>query len=199
MMATYDDDDRERYRRGKRGNDDDDDRERYRQQGYGREGYFGGERDYGRAGYGREGYGPYGREGYGREGYGPYGREGYGREGYGPYGREGTYSSERAGAESRLMPGPHTGRGPRGYQRSDQRIFEEVCDRLTQDGQLDASEIEVLVANREVTLQGTVNSRQDKRRAEDMVESVAGVEEVHNQLRVRKQGLGERISEALGT
>ncbi len=168
-MAPHDDDDRERYRRGKR-DDDDDDRERSRPHGYGREGY--------------------GREGYFR------GERDYGREGYG---REGPYSSEWAGPERWLRPGPHTGRGPRGYQRSDQRIFEEVCDRLTQDGQLDASEIEVLVANREVTLQGTVNSRQDKRRAEDVVESVSGVEEVHNQLRVRKQGLGERIADALGS
>ncbi len=168
-MAPHDDDDRARSRRGRR-DDDDDDRERSRPHGYGRESYFSGERDYGREGYGREGYG-----------------------------REGPYSSERAGAERWMRPGPHTGRGPRGYQRSDQRIFEEVCDRLTQDGQLDASEIEVLVANREVTLQGTVNSRQDKRRAEDVVESVAGVEEVHNQLRVRKQGLGERIADALGS
>jgi osmotically-inducible protein OsmY len=81
--------------------------------------------------------------------------------------------------------GGHRGRGPRGYQRSDQRILEDVNDRLTEDPDVDASEIEVRVENREVTLSGTVNSRFEKRHAEDVAESVSGVAHVQNNLRVQ--------------
>lgn len=80
--------------------------------------------------------------------------------------------------------GPYAGRGPKGYQRSDERIREEVADRLTDDDRIDAGGIEVAVTNGEVTLTGTVESRRMKRHAEDLAESVRGVRDVHNQLRV---------------
>jgi osmotically-inducible protein OsmY len=83
--------------------------------------------------------------------------------------------------------GPFTGRGPRGYQRSDDRIREDVCDRLTQHGLIDASDIEVRVENCEVTLTGTVDSREAKRMAEDVSDAVQGVREVHNQVRVKQE------------
>ena len=41
----------------------------------------------------------------------------------------------------------HRGRGPRGYTRSDERIREDVNDRLTDDGWLDASDIDVQVSS----------------------------------------------------
>ena len=81
--------------------------------------------------------------------------------------------------------GPHTGRGPRNYRRSDERIREDVSDVLTRHGEIDASEIEVTVENGEVTLAGTVDSRRTKRLAEDVVEPVRGVRDVHNRLRVQ--------------
>ena len=80
--------------------------------------------------------------------------------------------------------GRFRGRGPRGYSRSDDRIREDVCDRLTDDPWIDASDIEVRVQNGEVTLTGFVHERQDKRFAEDLVDDLPGVREVHNQLRV---------------
>jgi osmotically-inducible protein OsmY len=86
------------------------------------------------------------------------------------------------------VPGPHTGKGPKGFERSDRDIQNEVSRRMAQNGQLDASGIDVNVNNCEVTLSGLVNSRQDKRLAEDIADSVFGVEDVHNQLRVNKQG-----------
>jgi osmotically-inducible protein OsmY len=82
----------------------------------------------------------------------------------------------------------HRGRGPKSYQRSDDRIREDVNDRLTDDPRLDASEIEVVVGSREVTLSGMVQSRQDKRRAEDIADSVSGVTHVQNNLRVHNAG-----------
>ncbi|MGH7962139.1 MAG: BON domain-containing protein [Candidatus Binatia bacterium] len=80
--------------------------------------------------------------------------------------------------------GQHAGRGPKGYQRSDERIKEEVCDRLTQHPAIDASELEVEVKNREVTLKGTVDRRAEKHLAENLAESVSGVMEIHNQIRM---------------
>jgi hypothetical protein len=77
----------------------------------------------------------------------------------------------------------HSGRGPRGFQRSDDRILEEVCERLTWDPDLDASEIEVRVENGVVMLEGMVESRHDKRRAEDLADEVRGVMDVQNRLR----------------
>lgn len=82
--------------------------------------------------------------------------------------------------------GYHRGRGPKGYQRSDARIMEDVNDRLTDDPHIDASEIEVSVSGREVTLSGMVNRRFEKRHAEDIAESVSGVTHVQNNLRIQQ-------------
>ncbi|MEO8714216.1 MAG: BON domain-containing protein [Acetobacteraceae bacterium] len=80
----------------------------------------------------------------------------------------------------------HRGRGPRGYTRSDERIREDVSDRLTENPVLDASDIEVTVAGGEVTLAGSVDSRYSKRLAEDLADDVSGVKHVQNNLRVRQ-------------
>jgi hypothetical protein len=84
------------------------------------------------------------------------------------------------------MAGPHSGRGPHGYQRSDARIEEDVCEHLTHHGMLDATGIQVQVENGEVTLTGTVESRQAKRLAEDILDSISGVRDIHNQLRIQR-------------
>jgi BON domain len=83
-----------------------------------------------------------------------------------------------------LLAGSHRGRGPKGYKRSDQRIHEDVCERLTEDRFIDASNIEVVVKEGEVTLSGIVSSRGLKRRAEDLAEMASGVAHVQNNLRV---------------
>ena len=92
----------------------------------------------------------------------------------------------------------YAGRGPRGYQRADARIFEEVCDRLTEDHRVDASDIEVQVNGGEVTLAGSVRSREEKRYAEDLAERISGVREVNNNLKVQRpdQVLGSARSGA---
>lgn len=81
--------------------------------------------------------------------------------------------------------GTHAGRGPKGYQRSDERIKEDICDCLTRDPHVDASDIEVNVNEGEVTLMGTVADRRQKRYAEDAIENVPGVREIHNRIRVQ--------------
>jgi len=78
----------------------------------------------------------------------------------------------------------HRGKGPMNYQRSDERIREAVCEMLTDDDRIDASRMEVHVMNADVTLTGLVDDRYTKRLAEEIVESVPGVRDIQNQLRV---------------
>lgn len=79
----------------------------------------------------------------------------------------------------------HRGKGPRSYQRTDQRILEDLNERLTEDAFLDASEIETSVSSGEVVLGGWVREQESKRRAEDIAETVSGVRQVENRLRVK--------------
>lgn len=185
----------------------------YGREGYGGTGWSGGSygSDYdeydrgdgGRYGYGAGGYGA----SYGRGGSrGNYGSSRYGNDYGGDYSRGGSYGGDqdrgwldRAGdtvrswfgdesADQRLRMDEHRGRGPKGYTRSDDRIREDVCDRLSDDPRVDASEIEVSVTSGEVQLSGTVGDRQSKRLAEDCVEDVSGVKHVQNNLRVSTSG-----------
>ena len=82
--------------------------------------------------------------------------------------------------------GPHAGRGPKNYRRADDRIQEEICDRLMAHPRIDATDIEVEVREGKVVLRGVVPDRGTKHRAEDLVEGVLGVGEVDNQLRVQR-------------
>jgi hypothetical protein len=87
-------------------------------------------------------------------------------------------------AESWTITGPHTGRGPKGYKRSDQQIVDEASQRLERAGHIDATDIEVTAEDGVITLRGTVQDRATKRRAEECVESVYGARDVMNMLRV---------------
>jgi hypothetical protein len=75
--------------------------------------------------------------------------------------------------------------GPKGYRRPDDRIRDEVCESIARSG-IDARDVEVAVEAGEVTLSGTAGSREDKRALEDLADDVYGVEDVHNQIRLRR-------------
>jgi hypothetical protein len=108
-----------------------------------------------------------------RDPYGPLDRGGYVKL-HGPdYGR---------GADGRRS---HRGRGPLDYRRADERVYADVCEALTDDAQVDATNIEVTVTEGEVTLSGHVASRDEKRRAEDVADRIAGVRDIHNRLKVQ--------------
>lgn len=96
----------------------------------------------------------------------------------------GDEEAERRRERDRNVSGNYRGKGPRNYSRSDERIKEDINDRLSDDPFVDATDIEVEVAKGDVTLIGTVDHRSTKRRAEDLVESVSGVKNVENRLRV---------------
>jgi len=51
------------------------------------------------------------------------------------------------------MSGRFAGRGPKGYERSDDRIREDVCDRLMDDPEVAASNLTVEVRGGEVILE----------------------------------------------
>ena len=95
--------------------------------------------------------------------------------------------------------GSHRGKGPMGYTRSDERIRESVCEALQDDDNVDASQIDVTVRNGEVILSGTVDDRQSKRVAEDIVERLPGVKDVQNQIKVQDRQRGSQQSESQHT
>ena len=84
--------------------------------------------------------------------------------------------------ESRARDGVHSGKGPRGYKRSDERILEEVNDSLTRNSYLDATEVTVKVFNSVVTLSGKVLNREMKKVAEYCADMVHGVRDVQNKI-----------------
>ena len=103
---------------------------------------------------------------------------------------DGSYAPSYAGFTPEARGG-HSGRGPKGYVRADERIREDVCERLSWNDEVDATDISVRVENGEVSLEGSVETRHMKRLAEDIADSVSGVRDVHNTLRVQKPMLTE--------
>ncbi|WP_423198930.1 MULTISPECIES: BON domain-containing protein [unclassified Cupriavidus] len=78
--------------------------------------------------------------------------------------------------------------GPRNYQRADDRVLGDVCERLALNPDLDASDLTVHMANGVVTLGGTVTDRRQKRLAEESAADVYGVMDVENRIRVGAAG-----------
>src|SRR5690606_1350571 len=78
--------------------------------------------------------------------------EGYSLNEYYGNNRRDNYSSPSYRGNSRQDMGQHRGKGPKGYTRSDERIVEDINDRLTDDSYVDAENIEVGVNGGEVVL-----------------------------------------------
>jgi osmotically-inducible protein OsmY len=171
---------------------------------YGRSGY-----EFGRDDYDRPNYGPEITEHRGRHEGHRYERDERGRGGRGWWDRAADevlswFGDDEAARRRRAEAGRggheigsrergsglYRGRGPKNYRRSDDRVREEINDRLTDNDWLDASDIEVSVVSGEVVLTGTVDSRYSKRLAEDIAESVTGVSNVQNNLRVQSYQAG---------
>src|SRR3712207_5402941 len=71
-----------------------------------------------------------------------------------------------------------------GEERPDERIREDVCDRLMQLGPVDCTEVDVDVVGGVVTLRGAIYSDDAKQKVTTVVSSVAGVRSVTNDLRI---------------
>ena len=101
------------------------------------------------------------------------------------YAREGSWSDDSDWGLEEESSESFRGRGPKGYTRTDDRLREAICERLTDDPRIDASDIEVDVQQQKVTLRGSVGDRRTKYAVEELVE-YSGAREVENQLRVSR-------------
>jgi len=123
-------------------------------------------------------------------------RSGYGRwrepqrDYYGQVQRGGSFfgdnrderPGERGGLLRRIFK-----RGPKGYQRTDERLREDISERLMYASYIDSSEVTVAVAGGKVTLEGTVPDRYMKHAIEDLVDECPGIQDIDNRVRVQSQ------------
>jgi hypothetical protein len=176
------------------GNQGMEERERY-QSGYGDRGWetsgMGGPRTYGEGSYRRSGgmFGAGMGQNYGESG--TYGGSSMYGGGFGA-GMMGEGTDWRRGDPygNARQRGRFFGRGPKGYRRSDDRIREDVNERLFRHNEVDAGEVEVEVREGTVTLSGTVDSHDERRMAEDCVWDVTGVQHLSNMIRVEPNRAG---------
>ena len=70
-----------------------------------------------------------------------------------------------------------------------------ICERLTEDHNIDASDVSVEVTGKVVKLTGLVDNRQTKFQIEDLVERCGGVKDIDNQLRVQPTNASSRDNE----
>lgn len=82
-------------------------------------------------------------------------------------------------------------RGPRGWVRSDERILDELCERIVRAG-VDASGLVVEVEDGGVSLEGELGTREERRFVVDVAERILGVAGVYAEIRVRGEGAEER-------
>lgn len=71
---------------------------------------------------------------------------------------------------------------------SDRLLWAIIAERLDDERRLDLRDIELIVVDGEVTLNGTVAHKADKRRIEDVAD-IDGVNHVQNNLRVRQHNM----------
>ena len=76
-------------------------------------------------------------------------------------------------------------RGPKGYQRSDERLKEDISERLMQSEHVDSSDVTVNVIAGKITLEGNVPTRYMKHYIEDLADGCPGVQDIENRIRVR--------------
>jgi len=170
---------------------------------------------YGNAPGWQEDRGPYGGQREGARGPGQYGqRSNYGRseesQGFGPgmsgspwpLGENSVQSNHYpSSANDRQGSGrqSYRGVGPKGYERSDDRLKELICEHLTEHHDIDASEVSVEVNKGEVTLSGQVCDRNTRHQIENLVDACGGVKEIHNNLRVQSARSGNQNPQSPGT
>jgi hypothetical protein len=127
-------------------------------------------------------------------------QEAYGqRPGQLGQGTYGGFGQDRSHGRRQESYGPHVGKGPKGYQRSDDRILEDANHALERHPSIDATEIEVVCQSGELILRGTVETRDEKRLAEQAVEDLAGVKDVRNELRVQSKSQQQQPPSTFGT
>jgi hypothetical protein len=106
--------------------------------------------------------------------------------GYGSFSEDTMRSSGRSSWGARGSEQPRYRTGPKGYTRSDERLREDISERLMMADSIDSSEVTVTVKDCLVTLEGTVPNRYMKHSIEDLVDSAPGVQDIDNRIRVER-------------
>jgi len=75
---------------------------------------------------------------------------------------------------------------PRGAQRSDAELYEDICEALLHRDDVDSSDVTVAVRAGEVTLDGSVPERRMRYLIEDLAAGHPAVRDVANRITVRK-------------
>lgn len=115
-------------------------------------------------------------------------------------GEQGRYGGERGSSDDGQSPGRGWSeqayrqgfrdlsqrKGPKGYVRSDERIKEDLCERLMQVEDFELEDVSIEVKDGKVTLDGSVPERTMKHRIEDVACYCMGVKEVENRMRISR-------------
>jgi hypothetical protein len=116
---------------------------------------------------------------------------------YGERGRD-TNGSRDGGSGGHGRPGAPRNRpfppGPKGYQRSDERLKEDISERLMEAVHIDSREVTVEVRDAKVVLEGVVPDRRMRHAIEDLVDACPGVQDIDNRV-----GVGSASVPAVGT
>jgi len=75
-------------------------------------------------------------------------------------------------------------RGPKGWVRPDERILDELCERIVRAG-VDARELEVSVKDGEVRLEGALPGREERSLVVKLAQRVVGVKAIEAEIRAR--------------
>jgi osmotically-inducible protein OsmY len=106
---------------------------------------------------------------------------------YGSFSRDTLRSSDHGwGWQGRSQQQQRYRTGPKGYTRSDERLREDISERLMMANSIDSSEVTVSVKDCKVTLEGTVPNRHMKHAIEDLVDAAPGVQDIDNRIRVER-------------
>ena len=97
-----------------------------------------------------------------------------------PLGEDESHEPDWRSARRRYPP------GPKGYQRSDERLREDISERLMEARYIDSSDVTVEVSGAKVVLEGTVPERRMKHAIEDLVDACPGVQDIDNRIRVKR-------------
>lgn len=108
------------------------------------------------------------------------------RRNYGSLGQD-TFSSDFSPARQWRADSQRRYRtGPKGYTRSDERLREDICERLMLADSVDPTEVSVTVKEGKVVLEGSVPNRGMKHTIEDLVDAAPGVQDIENRIRVER-------------
>lgn len=115
---------------------------------------------------------------------------GDGPDGDWPQASADTESGAAPGIRRGLKPAPKYPPGPKGYQRTDQRMLEDICDQLMRTGHIDSSGVTVEVSGAKVQLDGSVPARWMKHAIENLADACPGVQDIENRISVKKPPSG---------